>query len=171
MSESAPESTQDGNKSGETSAAQDFKPITTPAELDAFLKDRVARAERKATEKFKDYDELKAKASQLDALSEASQSETEKIANRAAKAETERDDARAEAMRLRVAVEHGIALEDADLFLTGKDEKTLRAQAERLSAREADRKKNGNRVPSEGTSTRPAESGEAAFARSLFAGD
>jgi hypothetical protein len=172
MSEpTATESAQDGNQSGQTSTAQDFKPITTPAELDAFLKDRVARAERKATEKFADYDELKAKASQLDALSEASQTETEKAAKRAAKAEADRDDARAEALRLRVAVEHGISIEDADLFLTGKDDATLRAQAQRLADREADRKKNGNVVPREGTSTRPAESDEAAFARSLFAGD
>jgi len=72
---------------------------------------------------------------------------------------------------IRVAVEHGISIEDADLFLTGKDDATLRAQAQRLADREADRKKNGNVVPREGTSTRPAEGDEAAFARSLFAGD
>ena len=52
MSEPAEDTTSDtqqgGNSStsGETPAANEFKPITTPAELDAFLKDRVARAER-----------------------------------------------------------------------------------------------------------------------------
>lgn len=166
MSESAPESTQDGNNSGATSAAE-FEPITSQEAFDKALSKRLERERAK----FSDYDDLKAKASQLDALSEASQTETEKAAKRASKAETERDDARAEAMRLRIAVEHGISIEDADLFLTGKDEESLRAQAKRLSDREADRKKNGNRVPAEGTSTRPAESDELNFARSLFAGE
>src|SRR5690348_5300666 len=161
MSDAATESTQqDGSKGGDTSTAK-FEPITSQEDFDKALSRRLERERAK----FSDYDELKAKASQLDALSEASQTETEKAAKRASKAEAERDDARAEAMRLRVAVEHGISVEDADLFLTGKDEKSLRAQAERLSAREADRRKQGNVVPGEGTSTRPAQTEDAAFAR------
>lgn len=164
MSEQAAEGAQGGNDSGKTPAADEFKAITSQDELNEAIKDRLARERAK----FKDYDDLKAKASQLDALSEASQTETEKATKRAAQAETERDDARSEALRLRVAVQHGISIEDADLFLTGKDEETLTAQAKRLTDREADRKKNGNVVPREGTSTRPADSDEGAFARALF---
>ena len=167
MSETTTESTtQDGNKSGETSTAQKstFEPITSQEDLDRLLGDRVKRERAK----YADYDELKAKASQLDALSEASQTETEKATNRATKAEGERDEARAEALRLRIAVEHGISIEDADLFLTGKDEESLRAQAKRLSDREADRKKNGPLARREGqTITRPAED-DASFARQLL---
>ena len=61
---------QGGNSttSGETPAANEFRPITTAAEMDAFIKDRVARAERKATEKYADYKDLKAKAAKLDEI-------------------------------------------------------------------------------------------------------
>lgn len=167
MSESAAEATQDGNQGGQTSTATEFAPITSQEEFDKALSKRLERERAK----FADYEELKAAKSQLDALSEASKSDLERATETATKAATERDTARAEAMRLRIAVEHGISIEDADLFLTGTDEESLRAQAKRLSDREADRKKNGNRVLSEGTSTRPTETEDAAFARSLFGGN
>jgi hypothetical protein len=168
MSETATEATQDGNKGGATSATPEFEPITSQEALDKALGKRLERERAK----FSDYEDLKAKASQLDALSEASQTETEKANTRATKAETERDSARAEATRLRVAVEHGISLEDADLFLTGTDEETLTAQAKRLVDREADRKKNGPHARREGqTISRPADDNDAAFARSLLSGD
>ena len=165
MSEAATESAQDGNNSGATSTADEFKPITSQDDLNRIIGERVKRTESK----YADYGDLKAKAAQLDALSEASQTETEKATNRATKAETERDDARAESLRLRVAVQHGISIEDADLFLTGTDEQTLTAQAERLTAREADRKKNGNRVAAEGGNPNPKSSSSIAeFARGMF---
>jgi len=171
---------QGGNSttSGETPAANEFKPITTPAELDAFLKDRVARAERKATEKFADYKDLKAKAAKLDQIEQANLSELEKANGRITTAESERDTAKAEALRLRIAVEHGISLEDADLFLTGTDEETLTAQAKRLSDRaaelanaESDRKKKNPIVSKEGTSTKTGtttEEDDLEFARNFF---
>lgn len=165
MSEAAPEATQDGNNSGATSAADEFKPITSQDDLNRIIGDRVKRAEAK----FADYGDLKAKADQLDQLTEASQTEAEKAAKRASKAESERDSARAEAMRLRIAVEHGISLEDADLFLTGTDETSLRAQAERLSAREAARKTAGNRVATEGGNPNPKSTSDLnAFVGQLF---
>jgi len=167
MSETATETTTDGNEGGKTSTAKEFEPITSQEALDKALSKRLERERAK----FSDYDELRAKATQLDALSEASQTEAEKATTRADKAESERDDARAEALRLRIAVEHGISIDDADLFLTGKDEESLRAQAKRLSDREADRKKAGPFAQREGqTISRPADNGEAAFARGLFGG-
>jgi hypothetical protein len=165
MSEAAAEVTTDGNEGGQTSTAEKFAPITSQEDLDRLVGDRVKRERSK----YADYDDLKVKASQLDQLAEASQTETEKATSRATKAETERDDARAEALRLRIAVENGISIEDADLFLTGKDEESLRAQAKRLSDREADRKKNGNRVTAEGGNPNPKTSTSVAeFARGMF---
>lgn len=159
---------QDGNEGGPTSTATDeFKPITSQDELNEALKDRVARERQK----FSDYKDLKAKASRLDELEQANQSELEKASNKATEAEAERDDARAESLRLRVAVEHGIGLEDADLFLTGRDEETLRAQAKRLTDREADRKKQGNHVPKEGQQSAPADGDNHAAVRALFGRD
>lgn len=61
--------------------------------------------------------------------------EMEKSAERSKQAEEERDAAKAEALRLRTAIKHGISDEDAELFLTGKDEETLTRQAERLAER------------------------------------
>lgn len=184
MPEAEPETTevQGGNSSasGDTPPATEFKPITTPSELDAFLKDRVARAERKATEKYADYKDLKAKAAKLDEIEQANLSELEKANGRITTAESERDTAKAEALRLRIAVTHGISLDDADLFLTGTDEETLTAQAKRLSDRaaeqanaEAERKKKNPIVPKEGTSTKTGtttEEDDREFARSFFGG-
>lgn len=186
MSESAEETStpeaQGGNStnSGETPAANEFKPITTPAEMDAFIKDRVARAERKATEKYADYKQLKSKAELLDQIEQANLSELEKANGEIASVKSERDNAKAESLRLRIAVTHGISLDDADLFLTGTDEETLTAQAKRLSDRvaeqanaEADRKKNHPIVSKEGTSTKTGtttEEDDRQFARTFFGG-
>ena len=100
-------------------------------------------------------------AKRLAEIEEANKSEVQRAADRLAAAERDAAEARAEALRLRIAVKYQIGDEDADLFLTGTDEETLTKQAERLTAREAEReaerqaaeaarKKNGNFVPQEG---------------------
>ena len=162
-------SPQDGNDPREppSGAGDEFKPITTQDDLNAVIADRLKR-ER---DKFKDYKDVKAKADRLDEIEQANKSELEKATEEITTTKAERDSARAEALRLRIAVEHGIGLEDADLFLTGTDEETLRAQAKRLVDREVDRKKKGNRVPGEGTGSPTASTPESALARALFSGD
>lgn len=152
------------NNGQQTSQAEKFEPITSQEQLTKLIGERI----NKVKSQFADYDELKTKAGQLEAFLETGQTDAEKATKRATKAETERDEARAEALRLRMAVEHGISLEDADLFLTGKDEDSLRAQAQRLSDRVADRKKQGNHVPREGANTQPAADNVREFARTLF---
>lgn len=176
MSETAEETSeaQGGNKSGETPAADEFKPITSQKELDAALKGRLDRERAK----FKDYNDLKAKADMLDQIEQANLSELDKANGRITSAESERDTAKAEALRLRIAVTHGISLDDADLFLTGTDEETLTAQAKRLSDRaaeqanaEAERKKKSPVVSKEGTSTTTGtttEEDDREFARTFF---
>lgn len=162
-------STQDGNQtSGTTSGAGDeFKPITSQSEFDDRIKDRIKRAESK----FSDYDEIKAKAARFDEIDAANKSELEKAEEARAAAEAARDEAVADGLRFRIAAKHGISDEDADLFLTGRDEQTLTAQAERLAAREADRKKHGNRIDREGGGSTPLKDGDKrAVARRLFSG-
>lgn len=182
MSDAAAESetpeAQGGNSttSGETPAADEFKPISSQQELNAALKDRLDRERAK----FKDYNDLKAKAAKLDDIEQANLSELEKANGRITTAESDRDTAKAEALRLRTAVTHGISLEDADLFLTGTDEETLIAQAKRLSDRaaeqataEADRKKKNPIVSKEGTSTKTGtttEEDDLEFAKNFFGG-
>ncbi|MFV8266470.1 DUF4355 domain-containing protein [Mycolicibacterium fortuitum] len=169
---------QGGNSttSGETPAADEFKPITSQQELNAALKERLDRERAK----FKDYNDVKAKAAKLDEIEQANLSELEKANGRITTAESERDTAKAEALRLRIAVTHGISLDDADLFLTGTDEETLIAQAKRLSDRaaeqanaEAERKKKSPIVSKEGTSTTTGtttEEDDREFARNFFGG-
>ena len=123
----------------------------TQADVNRIVKER---AERMAKQLYPDYDDLKAKAG-----------ESQTLEQRIADMERESAAAKAEALRSRVAAEFGISTKkgpkgepsDADLFLTGADESTLTAQAQRLAAREEDRKKQGNFAPREGTT--PSTSG------------
>jgi len=112
---------------------------------------------RKAQSKYADYDEIKAEAGKSKTLEE-----------RIAEMEQRAANAEARALRSDIAAKHGISPEDRDLFLTGTDEQTLTAQAQRLAQREVDRKTNNNVVPKEGAAPRPAESEERELVRSLF---
>jgi len=57
----------------------DFSPITSQADLDRIIQDRVRREQAK----FKDYDSLKAKAEQFDILARESQTDTERAIEQA----------------------------------------------------------------------------------------
>lgn len=142
---------------GGTDSGKEFKPPATQAELNAIIAQRVDRERAK----FADYNDLKAKAEQFDAAQQASKTEAEKAADRLKALEQELNATKAAAMRARIQARHGISDEDAELFLTATDEQTLTKQAERLAAREADRKKNGNRVPREGRTPQNGSSPEA----------
>jgi hypothetical protein len=112
------------------------------ADVDKLVSKVRGEERRKASEKFADYDDLKTKA-------EGAKTVEQKLAD----LEGQLSASNARALRSDIAAKHGISAEDRDLFLTGTDESTLTAQAERLAAREADRKKNGNVAPKEGTTT------------------
>jgi len=91
------------------------------------------------------------------------------VEQRIAELQKQVENTQREALRRRVQAAHGISDEDADLFLTGKDEETVTAQAERLAARESERKTKGNRVPHEGQITKRAgEDPMREFTRNLF---
>ena len=147
----------------------DPKPATegqtfTQADVDRIVRERLAQ---QAKNKFGDYETLKTKAGESQTLEQR----IADMEDRAAKAE-------ASALRARIAAEHGISTKagpkgepsDADLFLTGTDESTLLAQAQRLAGREDDRKKQGNVARREGTTTSTGENKEdlREFAQSLF---
>ena len=125
------------------------------ADVDRIVKDRVARVQAK----YADYDDLKAKA-------EGAKTVEQKLADLEGKYSA----AEARALRSDIAAKHGLNAEDRDLFLTGTDESTLTAQAQRLAAREADRKKQGNVAPKEGgtTTTGDVNGDMRDFTRKLF---
>src|SRR5690606_24863287 len=122
------------------SGGDSFKPSTSQEDFEARLKDRLTRERAK----FADYDDLKGKAEKYDELEAANKSEIEKANGARTAAEERATKAEATALRLRIAVKHGISDEDADLFLTGTDEETLTKQAEHLNATVTDRKKKNN---------------------------
>lgn len=107
----------------------------TQADVDRIVRERIKR-ER---DRFADYDDLKVKASEKATAEE-----------RIAALEQQITDANTTALRARVQARFGVSEEDADLFLTASDEETLIKQAQRLSERESERKKQGNVVPREG---------------------
>jgi hypothetical protein len=76
--------------------------------------------------------EFKAK---LDKIEAANLSDLERAQKEAADAKEAAAKATTEALRFRVAAQHGISDEDADLFLTGTDAETLTKQATRLKDR------------------------------------
>lgn len=163
MSEANPEG---GTPGGDTPPADEFKAITTQADLDKAIGERLTRERAK----FADYKDLKAKATKLDEIEQANQSESEKTAKRIADLETELSNQRRDSTRLKIASAHGITdADDIDLFLTGNDEETLTKQAKRLADRTAEKKKQGNHVPKEGAPSTPGNGGELRdFTRKLF---
>lgn len=134
------------------------EPALSQPEVDKIVAKVRAEERRKASDKFKDYDDLKTKASEKQTLEE-----------RIAEMEQQTMQAVATAMRSDIAAEFGISKEDRELFLTASDEDTLRAQAKRLSERDAERKKHMH-VPKEGNVTAPSENADREFARQLFGG-
>lgn len=126
----------------------------TQADIDRIVKDRLAQQAKTIAAKFSDYDETKAKA------------ETAKtLEDRLGSLEAELNATKASALRTSIAAKFGVSTEkgpkgepsDADLFLTGTDESTLTAQAQRLATRQADSKKQGNVARKEGDTTTNAD--------------
>lgn len=152
MSEATTTATE--GESTATEGEQQQEQTFTQKQLDDIVKDRLTRERAK----FADYAELKSKAEGSKTLEE-----------RLASLEGELTTANAKALRSDIAAKHGISAEDRDLFLTGSDEETLTAQAERLAAREADRKKHGNVARKEGNTKTTGDRGdEHDFVSELF---
>jgi hypothetical protein len=107
-------------------AASDDEPLGEGGKK-ALQNERDARkaAETKAAE-FK---------AELDKIRAANMSDLERAQMEAQNAQEAAAKAVAEALRFRVAAQHGISAEDADLFLTGTDAETLQRQATRLKDR------------------------------------
>lgn len=145
---------------GQSQQEQSF----TQADVDRIIKDRL---DQQARNRFGDYADLKAKAEGAKTLED-----------RLGTLETELTSTKAAALRTSIAAEFGISTKkgpkgepsDADLFLTGTDESTLTAQAQRLAGREADRKKNGNVAPKEGDTKNSGKNDSTMrdFAQQLF---
>lgn len=164
---------QDGNNSGGSTsdAGSEFKPPASQEELNKLIGERVDR-ERK---KYADYKDLQTKAAEYDKLADANKSEIEKANEKATKAEAELAKVPtlvADGLKQHLVKLHEIGDDDARLFLTATDPEVLLEQVTRLLARsaesDAERKKNGPRVPGEGRTTKsPNPDAKRTFLREL----
>ena len=142
---------------GEATEDKQQEQTFTQADVDRIVRERVKR-ER---EKYADYDELREKAAGAQTVEE-----------RVAQLERELATEKATALKAQVAARFGVSTEpdeetglsDADLFLTGKDEETLTAQAKRLAKRVSDRESTNNISPTEGETPRVVPDEKSAFA-------
>jgi hypothetical protein len=102
----------------------------TQAEVDKVVADRLARERAK----YADYDDLKARASKLDELESANQSELEKLTGKVASLTDENKGTKAENLRLRVALAKGLTGDKAELAdrLRGDTQEELEADADKL---------------------------------------
>lgn len=126
MSDDTSTTTIDGAEPGK--AAPDFTPITSQEDLDRIIGKRLERA----TAKFADYDDLKAKAAKYDEMEEAKKTEIQREREAREAAERERDELRAARERSelmeKVSDETGVPKR----LLTGTTEEEMREHAEAL---------------------------------------
>jgi hypothetical protein len=143
--------------------AQETASPETPAKPETDWRAEAKKWESRAKEN-------KSAADKLAAIEEANKTEAQKQADALTAAQREAQEAKADALRFKIAAKFSLSDEDTDLFLTGADEDTLTKQAQRLVEREAASRKNGNRVPREGATTPAAPNDERALVRQLFGG-
>lgn len=108
-------------------AAQSFAAITSQEEFDRRIAERIGRERSK----YADYDHLKAKAEELDRLSEAQKSEAQKAIERAEKAEREAAEHQTALLRFQVAAAKKLPPALADR-LQGSNKAEMEADADRL---------------------------------------
>ena len=101
---------------------------------------------RKWEKRAKENDEAR---KELDQIKEAQKSDAEKANDKLANEIRRANEATALALRYKIALVKGIAIEDADLFMTATDEDTLSKQADRLAQRTPERKP--GHIPTQGT--------------------
>lgn len=141
----------DAADGGQTTTAENTNPATdTPSDSEPLGESgkKALEAERKrANAAEKNQKSLQQRIDELEAEKLSKEERANKERDQAIKDAAE---ARAEALRYRIATKFHISDEDADLFLTGTDEDTLTRQAQRLAAREDEKKPPGLYVPAEG---------------------
>lgn len=107
-------------------------PPAEPVTEKSFTQDDVnAMLAKQKREQFGDYGDLKAQAARLAELEESQRTEAEKVAARAATAEKERDEARAQSLRYDAAITHGVGKDYFDLLGSGTEEE-IASRAERV---------------------------------------
>lgn len=105
-----------------------FTPITSQADLDRIIGERIARERGK----YADYADLKAKAGKFDEIEEKNKTELQKLQERAERAERERDSERLNLAKQQAAMKAGLPAEMA-ARLSGTTPEELAADATELA--------------------------------------
>lgn len=136
----------------EATAAQPEQQIDS---LPQWARDAISKANREAASYRTQVAELKPKAEQFTRLEEASKSEAQRLAEAASQARSDAEQARAEAVRYRVAATHGITADHFDLLGSGTEDEIV-ARAAKLSTLLAAQAA-AQTTPATAPSTRPVE--------------
>jgi hypothetical protein len=106
-----PSSTPTADEAGSDGAQPDYTPPETQADLDRIIADRL----RRQKSQFADYDDLKAKATELDQIRAANQTEAERLNNELTRWQTEAQTWRGQAVGSRIqALAAGVFADPAD---------------------------------------------------------
>lgn len=151
-----PETSTETPVTEETSTAEVQEQTFTQADVDRIVADRLKR-EREATKsKYADYDDVKKQAAGAKSLEE-----------RVAEIEKQAKDAEDRARRAEVANAKGLTPSQAKRLI-GSTREELEADADDLLKDIGERKKQGNRVPNEGTNPQAQPDQMQQFTRQLF---
>ncbi len=114
-----------------TKDGDEFKPVDenllTQADVDKVVETRLERQKKQ----FADYDDLKEKASKVDTISSEWEEKLKAAGEEKSAVEQELGKAKLETVKVKAMHEFGIK-DDLAEFINGEDEKTIRAQAEKL---------------------------------------
>jgi hypothetical protein len=153
----------DATSTTEDTTASTAADAPKPTETVEFWKEKAREQEKRAKSNAE-------AAKRLAEIEDAQKTEAQKTAEKLAELQTQLAAAEAKALRSSIAARHGIPPEDAELLLTGTDEETLTAQAERL-AQTLGKPKPAPRSPQEGKGGDPKASDNDTvreFARDFF---
>lgn len=142
--------------SGEDDIPPDFTPITSQEDLDRIIGQRLQRA----TAKFADYDDIKAKAAMFDEVQEAKKSEVQREREAREAAERERDELRSlqelNALREKVSEDTGVPKS----LLTGSTEEDMRVMADELLKWQSSKPRSPRPNPAQGNGSDNPPSGD-----------
>lgn len=129
-----PEETQPGATETVDGGAQ-AEPVTTEPTTTSTEKDWKAEAEKWQAMSRETEKKAAANAKRIKEIEDSQKTAEQRQADELVALRQEAETARTEGLRWRIAATHGIPAEDAELFLTGRDEETMTAQATRLAAK------------------------------------
>lgn len=159
------------NQSTDAQAAETESSTTETQDvstLPQWAQDQLAKARRDAANYRTKLREAEPLARQAQELLDAQKTAEQRLADQLSEAQRVAEAARNEALRYRIATEFGLSEQQAEVLEHIASEEGMRLAAERFQAQSDARKRNGNVVPREGTTTAPQPDELREFTRQLF---